>query len=385
MIDFYRRAVVYSLVISAIAGLCIYFGFLSSSKKSFLLPKSMSAIPWELDTTSDQAGGGASTIDVTETGTSLDYQFLLSEQLNYPYVSLSLAFEDLDNPQRYIDLSAYSSLTFSVSCEPRNTLTVGVYTFDQGISKPGERVSLRVPGAFFTCTSQEKTVEVDLNHLEVAEWWFSYYHVDLSNRGYELEKALGLNFGVSIQSPVSTLSKVSVSDLQLRGTNSTYLYVGWSLALLAWLSYGGWFFISHTRALKRDTLEKLKRDRPFRAYQQLSIEPQKDREKGALLRLMATEYADPELSLDRVSTSLGINRTKVNDILKDELDLTFSAYINKLRLTEAARLLSTEKDANIGEIAYTVGYNNVSYFNKLFKAEYGSTPKAFKSAYSSNL
>ncbi|HTF85023.1 MAG TPA: helix-turn-helix domain-containing protein, partial [Cellvibrio sp.] len=57
---------------------------------------------------------------------------------------------------------------------------------------------------------------------------------------------------------------------------------------------------------------------------------------------------------------------------------TFTGYLNKLRLTEAARLLKEGEDANVAEIAYSVGYKNVSYFNKLFKEEYGCPPKAFK-------
>jgi AraC-like DNA-binding protein len=47
-------------------------------------------------------------------------------------------------------------------------------------------------------------------------------------------------------------------------------------------------------------------------------------------------------------------------------------------LTEAARLLKEKAGEPIAEIAYSVGYANVSYFNKLFKEEYGSTPKAFR-------
>jgi len=81
------------------------------------------------------------------------------------------------------------------------------------------------------------------------------------------------------------------------------------------------------------------------------------------------------------ATALGVNRTKINDILKEELGLTFSTYLNKLRLTEAARLLSENEEANVSEIAYSVGYNNASYFNKLFKAEYGCVPKTFKVLY----
>jgi AraC-like DNA-binding protein len=49
-----------------------------------------------------------------------------------------------------------------------------------------------------------------------------------------------------------------------------------------------------------------------------------------------------------------------------------------LRLTEAARLLNEKSSATVAEVAYSVGYANVSYFNKLFKEEYGCTPKAFR-------
>jgi AraC-like DNA-binding protein len=68
----------------------------------------------------------------------------------------------------------------------------------------------------------------------------------------------------------------------------------------------------------------------------------------------------------------------VNELLKTELGMTFTGYVNKLRLTEAARLLTEKSAATVAEIAYSVGYANVSYFNRLFKEEYGCTPKAFR-------
>jgi AraC-like DNA-binding protein len=79
-----------------------------------------------------------------------------------------------------------------------------------------------------------------------------------------------------------------------------------------------------------------------------------------------------------MAREVGVTRGKINDVLKNEFGFTFSGYLNKLRLTEAARLLAEKDSATVAEIAYSVGYSNVSYFNKLFKEEYGSTPKAFR-------
>src|SRR5690606_1167674 len=142
-----------------------------------------------------------------------------------------------------------------------------------------------------------------------------------------------------------------------------------------WSGYGVWFFRQHTRTLIKELRIKAQKDRPLVAYQHLTVEPQRDREKDAILRFMATEYASAELNLDVMVATIGASRTKINDILKSELGYTFIGYLNKLRLTEAARLLGEKKEASIAEIAYSVGYKNVSYFNKLFKEEYNCTPK----------
>jgi AraC-like DNA-binding protein len=117
---------------------------------------------------------------------------------------------------------------------------------------------------------------------------------------------------------------------------------------------------------------------PLVAYRQLTLEPFKDKEKAAVLRFIATNYTNPDLDLDSVVAGTGANRNKVNEVLKGELGMTFTTYLKKLRLTESARLLTETPTVTVSEVAYSVGYSNVSYFNKLFKEEYGCTPKVFK-------
>ncbi|WP_244904846.1 helix-turn-helix domain-containing protein [Cellvibrio mixtus] len=144
-------------------------------------------------------------------------------------------------------------------------------------------------------------------------------------------------------------------------------------------AFAAWLFKQYTRSLIASLAQKQERDRPLLAYQQLSIAPLRDREKTAILQYMASEYANPELDLDTMVAAINVTRAKINDILKSELGYTFISYLNKLRLTEAARLLAEKPEANVGEIAGSVGYKNTSYFNKLFKEEYGCTPKTYKS------
>jgi AraC-like DNA-binding protein len=58
--------------------------------------------------------------------------------------------------------------------------------------------------------------------------------------------------------------------------------------------------------------------------------------------------------------------------------MTFTSYLKKLRLTEAARLLTNKAGATVAEIARSVGYANSAYFNKIFKEEYGCSPRQFR-------
>jgi AraC-like DNA-binding protein len=55
---------------------------------------------------------------------------------------------------------------------------------------------------------------------------------------------------------------------------------------------------------------------------------------------------------------------------------TPSQFLRTIRLKRAAVLLSKESD-NVAQIAYAVGFNNLSYFNRCFKEQFGVTPGKF--------
>ncbi|EKY23488.1 helix-turn-helix domain-containing protein [Clostridium celatum] len=63
---------------------------------------------------------------------------------------------------------------------------------------------------------------------------------------------------------------------------------------------------------------------------------------------------------------------------KKHIGMTCIQYINNYRLEKASLLLnSTSKP--IMDISLEVGFDNLSYFNKLFKNKYNLTPKEFRS------
>jgi AraC-like DNA-binding protein len=56
---------------------------------------------------------------------------------------------------------------------------------------------------------------------------------------------------------------------------------------------------------------------------------------------------------------------------------TFTEFVNEYRIAHAAKLLH-EKQMSISEVCYDSGFNNISHFNKLFKAFFGKTPSVYR-------
>ncbi|WP_395408444.1 helix-turn-helix domain-containing protein [Pseudoduganella sp. UC29_106] len=202
--------------------------------------------------------------------------------------------------------------------------------------------------------------------------------LDLSRQGYKLDKVSKIVFGNSPRTAHNVDSYLEINEMVLHGRDYRYLVALAFIIVAGGVVFAVVFFRAHTRALVTSVNGRLQKDLTLAAYRQLTLEPHRDKEKASVLRYIATNYKNAELDLEGVVSSTGSNRRKVNEILKAELGMTFTSYLNKLRLSEAARLLTANKDVAVAEIAYSVGYANVSYFNRLFKEEYDCTPGAFR-------
>lgn len=67
---------------------------------------------------------------------------------------------------------------------------------------------------------------------------------------------------------------------------------------------------------------------------------------------------------------------------REAFGVTFREYVMRMRLTEAARLLQNPQ-APVTQVAYAVGFNDMSHFSRLFKREFGTTPSAAQTAFRS--
>lgn len=90
-------------------------------------------------------------------------------------------------------------------------------------------------------------------------------------------------------------------------------------------------------------------------------------------------YLDSGFSTTDMASQLGINRTYFSRMMQAEFGMTFSDYLQDLRLKHAQQLLLTT-DLKQEEIAEQSGFNDAPHMTRIFKSVLDTTPGAWKKA-----
>jgi AraC-like DNA-binding protein len=112
-------------------------------------------------------------------------------------------------------------------------------------------------------------------------------------------------------------------------------------------------------------------------YTQLDISSYQDEDADKVEAYIADNYHNQSLLVKDVSRHTGVPLGNIKSLLKKKFSLSFRQYLNEIRICEAERLLC-ETDRQVTDIAYRVGYRNVSHFNRLFKEKNGESPNKYR-------
>ena len=88
-------------------------------------------------------------------------------------------------------------------------------------------------------------------------------------------------------------------------------------------------------------------------------------------------HLDERLALGDVSRTVGMSESHFCRLFKDSVGLTFTEYINHARVEWARREL-LRPAARVSEIAFQVGFQSLSQFNRSFSRITGRTPTEFR-------
>ncbi|KRE64657.1 helix-turn-helix domain-containing protein [Paenibacillus sp. Soil750] len=86
------------------------------------------------------------------------------------------------------------------------------------------------------------------------------------------------------------------------------------------------------------------------------------------------EHYSRDLQLAEVANRVSMNYSYFSKLFKERTGLTFTAYLTKVRMEEAQKLLKNPT-LRINEISEKVGYGNLYHFSRAFKNYFGVSPK----------
>ncbi|WP_079912755.1 helix-turn-helix domain-containing protein [Paenibacillus sp. 32352] len=90
-------------------------------------------------------------------------------------------------------------------------------------------------------------------------------------------------------------------------------------------------------------------------------------------------HLDRKISLEEAAAHLHLHPSYLSRLFKRETGENFVEYVTRMRMEKAKELL-VMTDKTIEEIAELLGYDNKNYFGKLFKAQTGVVPNAYRSS-----
>ena len=109
----------------------------------------------------------------------------------------------------------------------------------------------------------------------------------------------------------------------------------------------------------------------------IKITPLDEKMVEKAIKYVVTNIKRPDLSVEELSSHLGMSRVHLYKKLKATTGKTPVEFIRLIRLKRGAQMLR-ESQLNVSEIAFQLGYNNPKYFSKYFKEEFGVLPSIYQ-------
>lgn len=212
--------------------------------------------------------------------------------------------------------------------------------------------------------------QIPVKEFSTPSWWYV-------NQGISEKDIADISFTrlrvVNIQNcqliARNTQDQITIKQIRFLKDSGWFYILSFILSGFYYILY---FVVIIFKSPSKQTTEKIEiRYTPVEMvnYSELDLDK--------LVAFLSSNYDNADLSLKTIQEAIGLSETKVSQLLKSTYQLNFKQYLNKLRITEAKRLL---KDVNVpvSDIGYRVGYGHISHFNRVFKELEGMSPNDFR-------
>lgn len=121
-----------------------------------------------------------------------------------------------------------------------------------------------------------------------------------------------------------------------------------------------------------------KKSEPASAEEELSPEERESIRSALDAWIGKGGFSNQDISLAKLAQSIGIPSQMLGRYIGISHGVTFRVWLSKIRIDEAKRILISNPEATIEYVAEECGFASRSYFQNLFKAETGFTPREWR-------
>jgi AraC-like DNA-binding protein len=312
----------------------------------------------------DKADGGNSIIEKHEVSdTTLTMEFILKEGFVRPYVGISLQ----GNPNQYIDISGYNQVLIEAASDQKSNIVVHLITrIKEHLNGSGRFNNLYFSNTI-ELTPERKTFRLNINRFKIPDWWFDVNNLSPTKHILpDWKHFIYVDLATGLSPAVDVPRSLIIYNVKFIRNNAGTLTFMIFIQLIIMLFLSGFYFVKSVPHNPKEIIIN---------YKPVTVNPHNENAYN-YMEYINQNFHDCELSLRKISVATGINQRNIAEGIAKDFNCNVKTYISRLRINEAKRLL-IETNLHISEIAYNVGFNSPSNFNRVFKNLTGQSPSEF--------
>ncbi len=273
-------------------------------------------------------------------------------------------------------MRGYDYLRVRVKDSGSGSLQFSFFNFDDRTSKQYDNLSYVIMMYECILDKMKNVYNLSLSDFHIQAWWYSHNNIhDGFSKYYDYSRIMILEIQSGYQSPIGVKAGFTISGLTVIQDHLLLFIHVFGLLVLYYLlaAFPAIIFLKRKGSPGASAVIIPYAKVPEGLLPGRASNGEKDRITGYI----ALNYMQPELSQSRMALELGITPARIGDIVKKSFNLSFKQYLNLIRIAEAKRLLG-ETDLAVSDIAFNVGFGNITHFNRTFRAAGGKTPKEFR-------
>ena len=320
---------------------------------------------FEYRTYSDSTAGGNSRIlKKVITDSIIKLEFQISNKISNPYVGLNVGPKE----SKTINLEHYNQLTVRLNGNEINGIAIALIT-ENPLKKSDKKNQEILFYHIFKISPGINTYKISLDKFKVPDWWREVNRIEEASTIWpELKNLKAINVSSAFTPNTGKTQSFEIYSLVFSSNNNLLIILILALEFLFILFVFIAINIMEKMRDKKHTITIT-----YKAIENTTIESP----KSDFIEFINNNFQNSELTLDLVSGETGVSQRRITNEIQNQYGFNFKTYINRLRINESKRLL-LNKELNIGEIAFKVGFNNQSHFNRVFKSELQISPTEYR-------